>query len=868
MSGPPAAPTPDPSPRRWRFGAFVLDDAAGRLLRDGTPVDLPPRPFALLVHLVRHAGRLVTKDELLDSVWGTPHITEGVIKTAISALRVALDDDPKAPRWLETVPRRGYRFVGVALAEAAAEALAPAAPRPCCNLPERLPALIGRDDELARLLALLRGTPWVTLTGPGGVGKTTLARVAAQALSGENPDGGWFVELAPLAPESAGAVDVCRAIAMALQLPEQAAQSVAALAEAVRPFDLLLVLDNAEHLREPVAEVVAALLARAPRVRLLVTSQAVIGLPGETVLALGPLALPAEPGRADDVEALRQAPALQLFAQRVADKLPGFTLSHRHADAAVEVCRVLDGLPLALELAAARVPLLGLHGLAERLRDDARLPWLSSPTRLGPERQRSLAGTVAWSCAWLTPPQQRLLSILSVFRGAFTLDAATALAAVAGFDPGAVPDTMAGLLDRSLLLSDPPSDGTDPPRHRMLEGVREFAGQRLDEHGEREAVMRGLLAAEVAHWRRAEDEAQELPTLRWIARHQPELNHLRAALSWALGLERDGAGAVRLLGHTGHAWQRLGVQQEGARWYEAAVVHLDAVPDLERARFVAALALQAAVAFAPSSQLVRKQILWATDTLFAAGDARAAATAAHAGFHVGERSGLPDLARASLERQARYTDPAWSDLARRQLRWNQAYAQRVAGDAAAYERAMRDELDRCRRHGALLEAWIGAQGLVLALLDQDRLAEALAIAAPALTEMRAHRMLSRYPAMAGLWLLMLARDGRFDALPAALAEMAPVLESAGTGFMLLPAAALLAEHEGRPLTAARLLGHYGAQVDRLAQRGRAQGFLHRLEAALGDRLAQALGGPAVARAREEGASLLPADARALALQRP
>ncbi len=873
--------------RPWVFGDFVVEPAQARLLRGGVAVETTPRPLALLVVLLRRAGELVDKERLLDEVWGTEHITEGVIKTAVSELRTWLGDDARAPRWLETVPRRGYRFVGEVrrLAREAASVPPQGAAPPTGNLPAWLAPLVGRDDELAALAGLLQRQPLVTVVGPGGVGKTVLALAAAQGLAelsdaADLQDGRWWVELAPLPAEATDTAALCAAIAQTLNLGDAAAREPAALVRALRPRRALLLLDNAEHLIGPVAALVQALVAGAPGLRLLVTSQLPLALGAEQVFGLAPLAVP-PPGLAAgaDADTLQQVPAVQLFVRRVAERLPGFVLSERHAPAVRAVCQALDGLPLSLELAAARVPLLGVHGLAERLGagdDAAQLQWVKAVSRSAPARQHSLERTVAWSCVLLSPPQRRLLMRLAVFRGGVTLGGALAAAlAVDATDEAEAAEWLQALVERSLLLPAAAADD-GPPRYRMLEGVREYALRELEATGARAEAQALLLQASLAHWRRADAEAWGTPTLVWIAEHQPELNNLRAALRQVFSSDSpsaaDAGHALELLGHTGNAWHRLGAQPEGRRWFEQAWPLWQVQPDpVCRARFAAAWGMQSAVSHLLQAGPVLAQLLPAAEALLEAGDARGAALAAHAAFHLGERHAQPALRDAALALQARCSDPAWGELGLRALRLNRAYARREHEGPAAYEAAMRHELALARRLDAVAEGWVASQGLMLALLDQGRHGEAVALVEPVLAEVRRHGLLARYPALVGVWLTALGTLGEPPRLRAALggeAGLAGALEGSGAGFMLQLPGALLAEGEGRLHDAARLLGCYG-RVHPLQPPGAAgsglQDFARRTQQGLHQRLGAALGPAALATALADGAALSDDEAGALLL---
>ena len=882
-------------PTRLHFGPFVLDTVAAQLSRDGQSLTLRPKAFALLQVLAQRAGELVTKDELLDSVWGRRFITEGVIKAVVAELRQVLADDPKTPRWIATVPRRGYRFMGQLQAAPAPvpmqplidELRAPAGAQRSGNLPAALEPTIGRDTELGALAELLTAQRLVTLAGPSGIGKTRLALALCAAQQPAWRDGVWLVELAALAPEATDGSTLCALLAQTLQLGAAAAGSEAALARALQPLQLLLLLDNAEHLLSALAPLLATLLPQAPALRIVVTSQEPLRIPGEQLFRLSPLALPplADDG---DAQRLMGSAAVGLFVARVAARLPGFALAAQQQKAVADICRALDGLPLALELAAARVPLLGVHGIAELLLgndDAARLSLLNQGARNAAPRQRSLRDALQWSHDLLDDSQRRVLRRLAVFRGGFSLGAAqtvcsdlplAASAANAREDWGVL-DALHALADKSLLASAtdvPPQPDAQPeperalaPRFKLLEGVRAFSLEQLVQAGELQATQARHAQAVLAYWTQADGRSLSDPTLSWVTRHRPEIDNLRAALSWAVADRTGQAGdsALALLNHTAMLWPRAGLGAEGRAWCELLRERSLASSDAGlRAGFELVVAVLSVYTSAYPTTQGQAAAQAAAQAFEARGDQVRAYFALYLLNHFTQTQSA--AGRAALQaRMAALEQADWSELLTRYGRTARGYASRLDGRPDDYLAFCRDELARCQRLGAVTEAWTAAQGLMLAEHDVGAVAEALRVGRQTLAEIRAAGRLRQHAVFLALWTTMLAESGDSAGARTALAEALPVLDGAGTPWMAQVALGWLAAHEGRDEAAARLLGWYDASAQ---QQGRAAagGYISRALAALIAHLQARVDAPTLQRWRAAGATLGDAGAQRLALR--
>ena len=443
-------------PSQVTFGPFRLDRPNRRLHRGVSVIPLRPKAFAVLDYLVARAGRLVTKDQLLAAVWPDTAVTDTVLKVCVREIRDALGDDPDAPHFVETAHRLGYRFISQISQT---------------NLPARLSSLVGRQREITEIAHALEASRLLTLVGAGGSGKSRLALEVAGSVEEKFEDGVWWVDLAPLSDESF----VPQAVASALGVREQPGQRLTqTLVRFLATREVLLVVDNCEHVIGASASLLQDLLQAAPRTRVLATSREPLRIDGERIWLVPPLSLPESqdalpPDRALEYEAVR------LLAERAEAALPSFVLSPSNCQSAVEICRRLDGIPLAIELAAARVRVLSLEQIAARLHDCFRV--LGAGHRTEVPRHQTLRAAIDWSYDLLTEAERRMLRRLSVFVDSFTVEAAEHL--VAGFETNRadVFDIMSHLIDKSLVFVTE-QEGPDV-RYRLLETVRQYAHEKL-----------------------------------------------------------------------------------------------------------------------------------------------------------------------------------------------------------------------------------------------------------------------------------------------------------------------------------------------------------------------------------------------------
>jgi predicted ATPase/DNA-binding CsgD family transcriptional regulator len=433
-------------------------------------------------------------------------------------------------------------------------------------------------------------TRLLTLTGTGGCGKTRLALEVARDLVGAYPDGVWLIELAPLSDEEL----VPKAVAQALEVPERPAQPLAeTLAEILRGRELLLILDNCEHLLEATARLVDLLLDSCPRLRIMATSREALGVEGEVRWPVAPLSVP-ERERTSSSEELEGYESTRLFVQRAKGHDPTFSLSPQDAFAVAEICRKLGGIPLAIELAAARVGTLSLEHISERL--EGSLDLLSGGARTAVSRQRTLRGTLDWSHELLSEPERKVFRKLSVFAGGWTLEASEAVGSGEDFEVEGrvsnppVLDLLSGLVEKSLVVAEPTEQGG--VRYRLLEPVRQYALERLEQSGEAEAVKRSharcfiALAEEAEPWLSGPREAE------WFERLEVELDNIRVAHSWARA-HGEAELSLRLAGALGGFWYWGGHYGEARGWLEAALAEEARTSVLVRAKALAAVSSMA-----------------------------------------------------------------------------------------------------------------------------------------------------------------------------------------------------------------------------------------------------------------------------------
>jgi len=568
------------------FGRFVLDRASKQLRENGKVLRLGGRAFDLLCALAERSGEVLSRTELEARVWPHTIVEETSLRVHVSALRKVLGDGVAGARYIANVPGRGYSFVvpvmavmsvgaqqeTVARAEVAvADLPLPPPARRMHNLPARLSHAIGRSSVTRTLGERLATQRLVSIVAPGGMGKTTVALAVAESQLERFPDGVWFVDLAPLSDP--GRVPL--ALASALNVSVSSTDPWTTLREPLRESRMLIVLDNCEHVIDGAAALSERVLREAPRAHILATSREALDAEGEWVHRLAALEAPVldEP---PPLEKARTFAAVQLFAERASANSDSFVLSAANIDVVCHLCRQLDGMPLAIELAAARIDSLGLQGLAARL--DEMFMLLTRGRRTVLPRHRTLQALLDWSHDLLTDVERVVLRRLSIFRSAFTLESAAAVLASTDLSPEAVVDGVLGLANKSLVAVDVSGLMV---QHRLLYTTRTYAADKLASSGE----ARRLAFAHATYFRDALlqvlPKRDTLPIDEWLQRYGRMMDDIRAGMDWAFSPDGDALLGVQLTAAAFDLVNELGLIDECRTWVDLA---MEAVHTLQPAQ--------------------------------------------------------------------------------------------------------------------------------------------------------------------------------------------------------------------------------------------------------------------------------------------
>ncbi|MEH2493165.1 ATP-binding protein [Bradyrhizobium sp. AZCC 2230] len=547
------------------FGAFRLLPRSRLLEKNGVPLHLGGRALDILIFLAERAGEVVDKRELVKRIWADVNVDEGSLRFHITSLRKALGDAGEGSRYVVNVPGRGYCFTAPPLRTAPAESRTGATESSLRSIPAPLAKMIGRDDAVEKIAAELSLHRFVTIVGPGGIGKTSVALAVAHSQLASFEGQVCFVDFGALTEPRL----VPGTIAAALGLTVNSDDPIPGLLMSLRNRRTLLVLDSCEHIIDELAPLVERMVREARELHVLATSRESFRTEGERVYRLFPLDCPPQRDGLSMADILAY-PASQLFVERIAESLSEFELSEEDAPLVADICRRLDGIALAIELAAGRVNAYGIAGTASLLDSRFLLLWRGRRTAI--PRHQTLSAALSWSYDLLPQAESATLRGLSVFVGPFTLEAALAVAASQGINEAEAVEAISNLLSKSLIATSPAERRL---RYRLLDTTRAFAGDKLTESGEATRVAR-------AHAEYLRDFLHDI-SIKSNGMHSaggflPYADHLpnvRAALTWSFSEHGDRALAVDLAASAAQFFLELTLLTECHGWTQQALASAD-----------------------------------------------------------------------------------------------------------------------------------------------------------------------------------------------------------------------------------------------------------------------------------------------------
>lgn len=551
------------------FGSFSLSPSERLLLNDGESVHLGGRAFDILVALVERAGQVVSKGELIERVWPDATVDEGSLRFHMTSLRKSLGEreSERGTKYVSTLPGRGYCFVAP-ITRSSAPGLS-IAKQPVLHKSNRLPAklarMVGRDDTVQKLSAQVKTDRFVTIVGPGGIGKTTVGVATGHALLQDFENAVYFFDLGPLSDP----LLVPSAVASTLGLSVQSDDPLPGLIAYLREKRILLILDSCEHVIEPAATLAERIFREAPQTHILATSREALRVDGEHVRPLTPLESPPDDPRLTAARVLDFS-AAQLFVERVAESGYPFELNDHDAPAVAEICRRVDGIALAIELTAGRVNAYGIGETAARLNDRLRLLWEGRRTAI--PRHQTLGATLDWSYDLLLDVERMVLRRLAVFVGIFTLEAARSVAAGAGIDQDQVVSALAGLVNKSLVSADTSDVAT---RYRLLDTTRAYALGKLVESGDADPSAQRHAKYFVDLLERAGAAQRQETNSKPFSNFGEHLGNVRAALEWSFLEHGNPALAVALTVAASPLFLEMSLLTECNRWADRAIAVLD-----------------------------------------------------------------------------------------------------------------------------------------------------------------------------------------------------------------------------------------------------------------------------------------------------
>ena len=554
----------EPGARTLSFDTFELIPEQRLLLDAGKPLRVGGRAFEILVVLIEHAGETVSKEALIASVWPKTVVEECNLRVHVGALRKALGQGQADNRYIENVAGRGYSFVAPLtrslkeVAEIKFEHSAVDTTKHSHKLPAPLTRMIGRDETLDLLGSMLKSHRFVTLVGPGGMGKTTVALAVAHAAAGSFEHGAHFADLALISDPA----QLPGALAATLGIPADSGDRVTDLVDFLQDKRMLIVLDTCEHLIDAVALLTEDILQRAPQIRILATSREPLRAKGEWVYRLPPLASKTASARPTAAAALGCA-SVQLFYERACASLDSFHLTDEIAPAIAQLCQKLDGLPLAIELAATSVERFGIQDLLTHL--DDRLHLLSRGLRTAHPRHQTLPAMLEWSYETLSELERTVFRRLAVFKGSFTVQASGVVARGPTLTAADIHQGVASLAEKSLLCAD---ISRETVYYRLLDTTRAYAFDKLRASGEHHAIQKQHAEHCLAYLQDSQRAWDTLPGQRrkasqkWQETPDGRIDDVRAALDWAFWNSEEPHLGMALMTAAAPLWSLLSLTDE------------------------------------------------------------------------------------------------------------------------------------------------------------------------------------------------------------------------------------------------------------------------------------------------------------------
>jgi predicted ATPase/DNA-binding winged helix-turn-helix (wHTH) protein len=560
--------------RNLKFGPFELSSTERVLRREGEALPLGGRALDILIYLAERPGEVIAKQELMDRVWSDVTVEEGSLRVHVAAIRKALGDGQFGNRYIANIKGRGYSFVGTVVPLIDNIESRNERSRQQSKLPPRPLMMIGRETVVSDVSDKLRNERFITLIGPGGIGKTTIALAVGRAAAEEFGGEVYFVELECLTDPRHVAGAVATSLGVALKSKDPCLE----LVNLVRSRKLLIILDSCEHVIEAVASLAEQLYRQTEDINVLTTSRESLNVEGEHCYRVPPLDCPPE-GLEQTANAVLRYPSVQLFVRRVAARAGSVVLTDEEAPFVAEICRRLDGIPLAIELAAGQVAALGIKNTVARLVSRPELLRLSHRTAV--PRHRTLKATLDWSYDLLFDVERIVFRRIAPFAGHFTIEGARYVAGELGVGTAEVCDAIAGLVEKSLITTR--IDETQAQyQYRLLDTTRAYALEKLEEHDELDPISLRHAEYVIQQLESGKEMLSAQPIAQRVAAYSWQLSNVRSALEWSFGSLGNDKIATRLLAASTRLFMELALLIEWQAWAEQAIARLGDQPGNSR----------------------------------------------------------------------------------------------------------------------------------------------------------------------------------------------------------------------------------------------------------------------------------------------